>query len=130
GLRSDVKRAFHQAHLARYGYAQEDNTVEIVSARLRSSGLVKKMKMERLKQKSSKEATAKPRDYAKIYFGEEQTRTSIYARDELKPGARLRSPCIVTEYSSTTLIPKGARAVLDEYGNLIIEATDIPSLRD
>ena len=119
--KKDVKRAFHQAHLARYGYAQEANTVEIVSARLRSSGLVEKMKIERIKRKSSKEGDAALADYAKIYFGDAPERTSIYTREDLRTGARLRSPCIVTEYSSTTLIPKGARAVLDEYGNLIIE---------
>lgn len=117
----DVERAFHQAHLKRYGYAQEANAVEIVSARLRSSGLVEQLKMKRVGRKSSEEVMAKPLDYVSVYFGIEQQRTALYARDELRPGARLRSPSIVTEYSSTTLIPKGARAVLDEYGNLIIK---------
>ena len=56
-----------------------------------------------------------------FYFAEWKGRTAIYARDELETGARLRTPCVVTEYSATTLIPPGARAVVDEYGNLIIE---------
>src|SRR5207249_1841089 len=31
----DIGASFHRAHRARYGYAQENNVVEIVSARLR-----------------------------------------------------------------------------------------------
>jgi N-methylhydantoinase A len=115
----DLAEAFHRAHRARYGYAQESNTIEIVSARLRSTGLVEKSKPEQLKH--SARAVATPIDEVKVYFDNNATRASLYARDELKAGAVLRSPCIVAEYSSTTLIPPGARAFVDTYGNIIIE---------
>jgi N-methylhydantoinase A len=46
---------------------------------------------------------------------------AVYRREELPAGARLKSPCVVTEYSSTTLVPAGARACVDRLGNLIIE---------
>jgi N-methylhydantoinase A/oxoprolinase/acetone carboxylase beta subunit len=39
----------------------------------------------------------------------------------LATAARLSSPCVVAEYSSTTLVPPGARAHVDRSGNLIIE---------
>ena len=39
----DLMADFHRAHRARYGYAQEENEIEIVSARVRSSGLVEKI---------------------------------------------------------------------------------------
>ena len=35
----DLAAAFHRAHRERYGYAQEQSEIEIVSARLRSFGL-------------------------------------------------------------------------------------------
>ena len=116
-----IAAAFHRAHLARYGYAQEANRVEIVSARLRSTGLVEKLRAKQIKAATRGEAFAQPRGFAKVFFDGRQQRASIYHRGELMPGARLRSPCIVTEYSSTTLVPKGASAALDDYGNLIIE---------
>ncbi|HEV7374917.1 MAG TPA: hydantoinase/oxoprolinase family protein [Pyrinomonadaceae bacterium] len=112
---------FHRAHLARYGYAQEANKVEIVSARLRSIGIVEKLRTERARRSSRRAATATPREFVTVYFTERQSRAGIYDRDEIETGARLRTPCIVTEYSATTLIPPGARAVVDEHGNLIIE---------
>ena len=58
----------------------------------------------------------------KIFAGKKE-RAAVYDRDELSVGARLRTPCIVTEYSSTTLIPPSANAEVDGYGNLIIQVT-------
>jgi N-methylhydantoinase A len=117
----DIPAAFHRAHLLRYGYAQEANRVEIVSARLRSSGLVEKLKVARKKGAPESKRFAQPKRYAKVFFSGNEERTAIYHRDELERGARLRSPAIVTEYSSTTLVPPGAACVVDAYGNLIIE---------
>ena len=50
---------------------------------------------------------------------------AVYRRDELNGGARLKTPCIVTEYSATTLIPENANVVVDQYGNLIIQLSDM-----
>jgi N-methylhydantoinase A len=113
--------AFHRAHRARYGYAQAKNRVEIVSARLRSIGVVEKLIAERDRRTSRGKIIAAPREYKLVHFADGEARAGIYAREEISPGARLRSPCIVTEYSATTLIPPGAHASVDDYGNLIIE---------
>lgn len=115
--------AFHRAHRARYGYALEESAVEIVSARLRSRGVVEKLRRERFAQSmmGTGARTQAPHASALVYFTTTPERVSLYAREELKAGARLRTPCIVTEYSSTTLVPKAARARVDAHGNLIIE---------
>ncbi|HEV2911738.1 MAG TPA: hydantoinase/oxoprolinase family protein [Pyrinomonadaceae bacterium] len=123
----DIRAAFHSAHRARYGYAQEANSVEVVSARLRSTGSVEKLKTTpgRLSKSpgtaAAAAAAAPPHGYATVYEAGGEARTVLYRRDELPRGVRLRSPCIVTEYSATTLVPAGARASLDKDGNLIIE---------
>lgn len=117
----NIAAAFHRAHQSRYGYAQEANSVEVVSARLRSTGVVEKLKTPRTKVMTRGRGFAPPHAAAKIYFYGREERAAIYHRDRLRPGARLRSPCVVTEYSSTTLVPTGASAALDSLGNLIIE---------
>jgi N-methylhydantoinase A len=116
----DIAAAFHQAHQNRYGYAQETNIVEIVSVRLRSVGLVEKLKPERLTVVREK-AFAKPHQRATAYFEGRRVQTAVYRRVELMAGMKLRTPCIVVEYSATTLVPSGAKAVVDKLGNLIIE---------
>jgi N-methylhydantoinase A len=112
---------FHRAHRARYGYAQEANVVEIVSARVRSTGLVEKLAQRRASA-SRKKNYAKPVKFVTAYLDGKKLSLAVYQRDELAVGAQLRAPCIVTEYSSTTLIPLGANAEVDGHGNLIIQA--------
>jgi N-methylhydantoinase A len=45
---------------------------------------------------------------------------NLYKRDELSAGTKLQTPCIVSEYSATTLIPGGTTARVDEFGNVLI----------
>jgi N-methylhydantoinase A len=117
--RGNIAAAFHRAHLARYGYAQETNVVEIVSARLRSIGVVEKSKPKRLRISTSK-SFARPHEFAKTYFEKKKSQVAVYYREELTAGSRLRTPCIVTEYSATTLMTENTRARVDRNRNLII----------
>jgi N-methylhydantoinase A len=121
GGRRLVER-FHREHEARYGYAQTAHSVEVVSARLRSLGLVEALQEERPRRaKSASSSFIKPHRTALVHFDEGAREVAVYRREELPAGARLKSPCVVTEYSSTTLVPEGARATTDRGGNLIIE---------
>ncbi|MEO6393640.1 MAG: hydantoinase/oxoprolinase family protein [Pyrinomonadaceae bacterium] len=116
----DVAATFHAAHTERYGYAQMENPVEIVSARVRSSGLVDQVEIASSRRRSRGRVVS-PNYYLPVHFGIKPATTGIYSRSELTPGAQLRSPCIVTEYSGTTLVPSGAKACIDNVGNLVIE---------
>src|SRR5205085_2807295 len=70
-----LARAFHRAHEQRYGYAQAANTVEIVSARVRSAGLVEKLKRERLTKRAVKTPPA-PQRFAQVYFTNKSARVA------------------------------------------------------
>ena len=120
--RANLAASFHRAHIERYGYAQKSNTVEVVSARVRSIGVVEKL-AERKRSGSRNRGVARVAKSVDAYLNGKKLQVAVYRRDELPAGARLRTPCIVTEYSSTTLIPDGARAHVDNYGNLIIQVT-------
>jgi len=100
--KGDLAAAFHRAHRERYGYAQEQSEIEVVSARVRSFGLVEKLAQQ------------------KIASGKSTTYGNIYRREELRAGAKLKTPCIVTEYSATTLIDADSKARIDSFGNILI----------
>ena len=117
-----LAESFHRAHRERYCYAQESNIVEIVSARVRSSGIVEKPG-ERRSRSARQKSIAKAAKSVIAYMDGRKLSIGVYQRDELTAGAQLRAPCILTEYSSTTLIPPGANAEVDGYGNLIIQVT-------
>ncbi|PYS82403.1 MAG: 5-oxoprolinase [Acidobacteria bacterium] len=112
---------FHREHAARYGYAQSADTIEVVSARLFSAGLVERLKDERPRRAAALRRAVAPHRTARVHFDEGPLEAAVYRREELRAGARLRAPSVVTEYSSTTLIPSGARARIDDRGNLVIE---------
>ncbi|HEX6649781.1 MAG TPA: hydantoinase/oxoprolinase family protein [Pyrinomonadaceae bacterium] len=111
----DLTSAFHRVHRERYGYAQENSEIEIVSARLRSFGVVDKLPQEKLSRGKSKSA----RQVVAQLDGR-KAEVNLYQRDELRAGAKLQTPCIVAEYSATTLIPADCTARVDEFGNLLI----------
>jgi N-methylhydantoinase A len=115
----NIAAHFHRAHVERYGYAQQDNVVEVVSARVRSAGVVEKLGMK--SGIVSRKQFAKPAKHVTAYLDGKKSNAGIYDRGELRPGMKLRAPAIVTEYSSTTLIPAGAHAEVDASGNLIVE---------
>jgi N-methylhydantoinase A len=114
----NIAAAFHRAHRARYGYAQEKNQVEIVSARVRSIGVVEKINLRALRISSK---LIGPHAFAESFFDRKKVRAAIYRREQLSAGSRLQVPCIVTEYSGTTLIPEGFHVAVDRYQNLLIE---------
>jgi len=116
----NIAGACHRAHRARYGYAQEENVVEIVSARVRSIGVVEKLKSRRFKTSGPK-GTTRPHGLVETFFARKKIRATVYRREEIMGGSRLRVPCIVTEYSGTTLITAGAGAIVDRFGNLLID---------
>jgi N-methylhydantoinase A len=62
-----------------------------------------------------------PHGYVNARFEGKTLRVGVYHRGELPGNVKLRAPCIVTEYSATTLIPPGVKAWLDEHANLIIQ---------
>ena len=55
----DLAAEFHRAHRERYGYAQEQSEIEIVSARLRSFGLVEKLPQQKIRREAKTNRTAK-----------------------------------------------------------------------
>jgi N-methylhydantoinase A len=114
----DIAKGFHRAHRERYGYAQENSEIEIVSARLRSFGLVPKIPVTKI---AASRGVAKPHDNTTAYFGGRKLNVGVYRRDELLGGLKLKTPCIVTEYSATTLVPADAQAQVDQWGNILIE---------
>ena len=116
----NIAAAFHRAHRARYGYSQQKNVVEIVSARVRSVGVVEKLKAQRHKSSVAK-SSARPHEFAEASFDRKKIRAAVYRREQIRTGSRLGVPCIVTEYSGTTLIPEGSTATVDGHGNLIID---------
>jgi N-methylhydantoinase A len=113
-----LEASFHAAHRERYGYADRSRPTEIVSLRLRGIGVTDKLKLKRAA--SFKTHTAEPALSAKVFFDERPSRVPVYKREQLHPGASFNGPAVISEYSSTTLIPSGWCVEIDLWRNLVI----------
>ena len=118
-IADDYVRRFHQE----FGYTipQDYAEVEVVNLRLSATGYVPKGEVQKA-QRTGKHADAL-KGKREVFFREEGgfVSTPLYDRAGLFPGARLEGPAIIEQEDSTTVLPPGARAEVDEYLNLLIE---------
>ena len=56
-----------------------------------------------------------------IYFEGEWVRARVFDRERLRAGDSFEGPALVAEYTSATVVPKGARVRVDGWRNLVIE---------
>jgi len=111
---------FHDAHLKRYGHADEDRRIKVVNVRVR---MVAASDPIGFPQRSAGSANS---DHAvlkkkKVMFGHDWMETPVLDRTLLLPGNLFMGPAIVHEYSATTVVFPGCNAGVDSFSNLIIE---------
>jgi N-methylhydantoinase A len=111
---------FHATHKKRYGYSNPETPVEIVNVRVRftvqSAPIHHPASEERLGD--GEQAVLKLRP---MYLSGQWMESKVYSRELLVSGDRFAGPALITEYSSTTVLPPYCTANVDRYGNLIIE---------
>jgi N-methylhydantoinase A len=115
-----IRVAFDNEHERTYGHRGSSQRIEIVNLRLRA--MAKAPASERFDVFSRTSATEHHGAGSRnAYFGSEHAmlRTPVLGRTDL--GEEPRSgPLILEEMDSTTVIPPGAAARLDEVGNVVI----------
>lgn len=116
----DALAEFHRAHRERYGHADPQRAVEIVSVRLRGIGVTEKPAVNYVKP-ARRHRPKSQRDWL-VWLGEKRRRVAVYDRAELQPGAAIAAPAIIVEYGSTTLVPAGWKATVDGWQNLLLDS--------
>jgi len=112
----DIVAALHAVHERVYGYARTQQTVEFVNFRA-----VHTYRLPRPVVRPSAQAHGRLDDARvgerRAYF-DGFVSAAIYERARLPLGARLAGPAIVEQMDTTTVIPPGVTAVVDDAGNL------------
>jgi N-methylhydantoinase A len=111
-----IVAAFHGVHERVYGYARAQQPVEFVNFRA-----VHSFPLPRPAVTPAARAEGALEDARvgsrRAYFGAFLP-TAVYERARLPQGARLAGPAIVEQIDTTTVIPPGVTARVDEAGNL------------
>lgn len=113
--------AFHARHKAVYGAAFPDRAIEVVTLRLRASGRLEHPPMPAAPLGPEAPNASAQLGTREAVFSGEPLPTAIWQRERLTPGNAFSGPAIIVEYSSTTVVPPGWRAMVDARHNLIVE---------
>ena len=117
-----LEEAFGREHERTYGHrAGADEPVELVSVQLIASAAdAEPPRLPDAERLLGQEAAARL-GVRPAYFGPELgwLDTPVLRRGALAQAQT--GPCIIEEYDATCLVPPGARAVLDRFGNIVID---------
>ena len=113
----EIVAAFHSTHARVYGYARTQQLVEFVNFRAVHTYPLARPAARPAARASGTLADAHTGE-RRAYFGDGYLPTALYERARLPLGARLAGPVIVEQDDTTTVIPPGVTALVDEAGNL------------
>jgi N-methylhydantoinase A len=112
GLGPDgLREAFARAHELRYGYRDDDATVELVNIRVSVWGPSPSLRPR------APSAAAPAGDVRPIVFDGEPLAATVL-RGELPPGTSLSGPTLCALPEATLLIPPGWSGEVDRYGTV------------
>lgn len=102
---ADLIAAFHAEHERLYGYRDVSRAVELVVVRCLADGPERELSFGAAPSNTPDTPPTGDR----------------VARHELASGHTLPGPVVITEYSATTLVPRGWSATVGEHGHLLLE---------
>ena len=117
-----IVEAFHRAHLRRYGYQQPHAVVELVNLRI---AVVAPVRLPLLARRQAAETAVSQALVGRklVWFGGDWVQTTLYDRDLLCAGHRVSGPAIIFQYDTTSVVPPGWSAVVDNQSNLLLTHT-------
>jgi N-methylhydantoinase A len=116
---AELRLAFDRRHQAMFGHMAPEESVEIVSYRVRGIGLVPPVEMPRFKRAGGTLADAR-RETRRVRFDGAETDCPVYQRERLDVGLTFAGPAILDQLDCTTVICPGQVAHVDEWKNLIV----------
>jgi N-methylhydantoinase A len=116
----DAAERFHAMHEQRYGFANRGRGLEIVNVRVRVS-VRSEVYAPSFEEVRAGDGAAALRGEKRIYFDGGWVVARVFDRERLRAGDVIDGPALVAEYTSATVVPPGARVVVDGLRNLVIE---------
>jgi N-methylhydantoinase A len=121
-LRALAER-FADAHRRMYGFAAEEDPVQLVTFRVEASGVVPKATF---KAQANAGSDASPAIIGSRALWMSETggfvACPVYDRDRLRAGNRFPGPAIVEQMDATTIVPLGWAARVEPFLNVILES--------
>ncbi|MDO5628166.1 MAG: hydantoinase/oxoprolinase family protein [Mobilicoccus sp.] len=110
---------FHEQHDREFAFRRDETPVEIYQLGLRAVGATAKPTFPAEDRQDVTDP--EPTSTRQVWFADTGwVETGIHDRNTLPPGTTFTGPAIVDQFDSTTVVPPGARAEIDEWLNIRI----------
>ncbi|NOZ31363.1 MAG: hydantoinase/oxoprolinase family protein [Crenarchaeota archaeon] len=107
---------FHELHMARYGFSNPKERIEVVVIRLEAYGLTSKPVLRASPEEG--DAVIGERD---VFYRNGWYKATVYSRERLGTHAKVEGPAVIEARDTTVVLPPGYTGRVDEFGNIIIE---------
>jgi N-methylhydantoinase A len=118
-----LRRRFLEAHERVYGFATEDEPVQVVNVRLVARGLADPPALARLPRAADADASSARVARRDVHVGDREgvVACDVYDRARLLAGHRIEGPAVVEQFDATTWLLPGQEARVDDLGFLIVQ---------
>jgi N-methylhydantoinase A len=113
-----IQQHFKEEYVLRYGRDIDNIPIEAVTWRVLVSGPSPVLSST---QAVTGVHTKALKGKRKVFWGDAYELTPVYDRYALPVHKKIKGPCMIEEFESTTVVGKNATAVLDEFKNIIID---------
>lgn len=118
---ADPYTAFHSRHEAVFGFKNPRDVIEVVTLRIRARGVTEKPPFEESERRVAAVAESARLGEKPLVWKSRQIAAMWYDRERLLPGNRIVGPALLAETSATTFVPPKAEALVDGFGNVVID---------
>ncbi|MDE0113499.1 MAG: hydantoinase/oxoprolinase family protein [Albidovulum sp.] len=113
-------RSFHDAHEQLYSHKDPSHPVELLTVRIEYFGL-RKAPREKGAEFGDEDPSQAIKGKRAITFADGRHETAVYAGEALRAGHFIHGPAAVESWGTTIMICPGQEALIDAFGNCIIE---------
>jgi N-methylhydantoinase A len=115
---AEIEQNFKVEYKLRYGRDIENIPIESVTWRVLVSGPSPELIS---KQAIVGKHTKALKGTRKVFWGKQYEVTPVYDRYSIEPNKKIKGPCIIEEFESTTVVGHNSMVIIDAYKNIVID---------
>lgn len=117
--KATLRNGFEEAHKKRFGFVMEDKAVVVEAVSVEIIGINERVSDPVLKTEIN--PVFSPVSTVQMYSSGEFHETSVFRRDDLKPGACISGPAVLVEKNTTIIVEAGWEGKITERNHLFLK---------
>lgn len=114
-------QSFHDLHEKLFSHKNIGSNIEVLTLRLDLIGVRTPPPLQAT-DFGPEDPSSAIKDTRDVFYAEAATKTQVYDGTRLQPGHFITGPAIIEQWGTTIVVQPNQEALIDRYGNCIIEA--------